>query len=93
MAADVHSDITNLYGFNEPLFNKVLDITNDILRLGQSYNKRYGIEPRYNELRYNEFLDVTNLIWKPKHKIYLDVTNVNTRQKIDAKQINSQQIL
>ena len=35
--------------FNEPLFNEVLDITNDILRPGQSYSKMYGIEPRYNE--------------------------------------------
>ena len=25
--------------FNEPLFNEVLDITNDILRPGQSYSK------------------------------------------------------
>ena len=35
--------------FNEPLFNEVLDITNDILCPGQSYSKMYGIEPRYNE--------------------------------------------
>ena len=35
--------------FNEPLFNKVLDITNDTLRPGQNYSKMYGIEPRYNE--------------------------------------------
>ena len=40
--------------FNEPLFNEILDITNDILRPGQSYSKMYGIEPRYNEPRYNE---------------------------------------
>ena len=37
--------------FNEPLFNEVLDITNDTQRPGQSYSKMYGIEPRYNELR------------------------------------------
>jgi len=37
--------------FNEPLFNEVLDITNDILCPGQSYSKIYGIEPRYNELQ------------------------------------------
>ena len=42
--------------FNEPLFNEVLDITNDILGPSQSYSKMYGIEPRYNEPRYNEFL-------------------------------------
>ena len=77
--------------FNEPLFNEVLDITNDILCPGQSYSKMYGIEPRYNEPRYNEFFDITNIIRKPKRKIYLDITNynVNTRQKINAGQINS----
>ena len=81
--------------FNEPLFNEVLDIMNDILRPGQSYSKMYGTEPRYNEPRYNKFLDITNIIQKPKRKIYLDITNhnVNTPQKISAEQINSQQIL
>ena len=34
---------------NEPLFNEVLDIANNILRPGQSYSKICGIEPRYNE--------------------------------------------
>ena len=81
--------------FNEPLFNEVLDIMNDTLRPGQNYSKMYGIEPRYNEPRCNEFLDITNIIRKPKRKTYLDITNcnVNTRQKINAEQINSQQIL
>ena len=54
----------------------------------------YGIEPRYNEPRYNEFFDITNIIWKPKRKIYLDIANynhVNTSQKLNAEQINSQQ--
>ena len=46
--------------FNEPLFNEVLDMTNDILCPGQSCSKMYGIEPRYNEPRYNEFFDITN---------------------------------
>ena len=81
--------------FNEPLFNEVLDITNDILRPDQSYSKMYGIEPRYNEPWNNKFFDITNINWKPKRKIYLDITNynVNTRQKINIEQINSQQIL
>ena len=76
--------------FNELPFNEVLDITNEILRPGQSYSKMYGIKPRYNE-----FFDLTNIIRKPKRKIYLDITNynVNTRQKINAEQINSQHIL
>ena len=76
--------------FNEPLFNEVLDITNEILRPGQSCSKMYGIKPRYNE-----FFDITNTIRKPKREIYLDVTNynVNTQQKRNAEQINSQQIL
>ena len=86
--------------FNEPLFNEVFDITNDILGPGQSYSKMYGIEPRYNEPRYNEpryneFFDITNIVRKPERRIYLDITNynVNTRQKINAELINSQQIL
>ena len=33
--------------FKEPLFNEVLNITNNILRPGQSYSKMYG--PGYNE--------------------------------------------
>ena len=40
--------------FNEPLYNKVVGITNDILQPGQSYNKMNqmnGTEPRYNEPR------------------------------------------
>ena len=45
--------------FNEPLFSEVLDITNDILRPGQSYSKMYGIESRYNEPRYNEHIPET----------------------------------
>ena len=79
----------------EPRFNEVFDITNDILGPGQSYSKMYGIEPRYNEPRYNEFFDITNIIRKPERRIYLDITNynVNTRQKINAELINSQQIL
>ena len=69
--------------FNELPFNEVLDITNEILRPGQSYRKMYGIKPRYNE-----FFDLTNIIRKPKRKIYLDITNynVNTRLKINAEQ-------
>ena len=63
--------------FNEPLFNEVLDITNEILRPGQSYSKMYGIKPRYNEPRYNEFFDINEHIRKLKRKIYLDITNYN----------------
>ena len=35
-----------------------------------------------------------NIIWKLKSKIYLDITNysVDTQQKINVEQINSQQI-
>ena len=76
--------------FNEPLFNEVFDITNDILGPGQSYSEMYGIEPQYDE-----FFDITNIIRKPERRIYLDIMNynVNTRQKINAELINSQQIL
>ena len=31
--------------FNKPLFNEILDITNDALRPGQNYSKMYGIQP------------------------------------------------
>ena len=66
--------------FNEPLYNAVLGITNDILQPSQSYSKMYGTEPRYNEPRYNEpryneILVITNTIKKPKRKIYPDITN------------------
>ena len=81
----------------EPPFNEVLDITNENLRPGQNYSKMYGIEPRYNETleKFSEFLDITNIIRKPKRKIHLDITNYNvdTRHMINAEQINSQQIL
>ena len=31
--------------FNEPLYNEVLGMTNDILLPGYSYSKMYGTEP------------------------------------------------
>ena len=46
--------------FNEPLYNEVLGITNDILQPGQSYSKMYGTEPLYNEV-----LGITNDILQP----------------------------
>ena len=46
----------------ESLFNEVLDITNDILRPGESYSEMYGTQPFYNEPRYNEIFDLTNII-------------------------------
>ena len=78
--------------YNEPLYNELLDITNDFLCPGQSYSKMNGIKRKYNEPRYNEFLDITNIIRGPKRKIYLDITNKcqhateynNTRQKTNA---------
>ena len=56
--------------FNEPLYNKVLGITNDFLQPGQNYSKMCGTEPRFNEI-----LVVTNTIHEPKRKICLDITN------------------
>ena len=61
--------------FNEPLYNEVLDITNDFLQPGQNYSKMYGTKPRYNEPRYNEILFITNRIQKPKRGKHLDITN------------------
>ena len=71
--------------FNEPLYNEVLPITNNILQPGQSYSKMYGTEPRYNEI-----LSITSTIQKPKRKMYPDIMNrnANTRQKMYAKQTN-----
>ena len=56
--------------FNEPLYNEVLDKTNDVLQPGQNYSKMYGTEPRYNES-----LGITNTIQKSKRKMYPDITN------------------
>ena len=56
--------------FNEPLYNEVRGITNDILQPRQSYSKMYGTEPRYNEI-----LVITNAFEKPKRKIYPDIMN------------------
>ena len=75
---------------NKPLFNEVLDVTNNILCPGESYSKMYGIEHQYKEPQYNKFFNVINIIWKRKHKIYFNITNysVNTRQRINAEQIH-----
>ena len=56
--------------FNEPLYNEVLGITNDIHQPGRSYSEMYGTEPRKNEI-----LVITSTIQKPKHKKYPDITN------------------
>ena len=71
--------------FNEPLYNEVLGITNDILQPGQSYSKMYGTEPRYNKI-----LVITNTIQKPKRKMYPDITNKrqHATEKMSAKQTN-----
>ena len=69
----------------EPLFNDVLDITNNILQPGQSYSKMYGTEPRYNE-----FLVITNIIRKPKRKIYLDVTKYKCQQATEERGTDQQ---
>ena len=62
--------------FNEtlPVFNEHLSITNNIFRPGKGYSKMYGTEPRFNEPRFNELLDLTNR-FRRLLKIYLDVTN------------------
>ena len=67
---------------------------NDILCPCQSTRKINGLQPRYNEAPYNKFIDITNIIRKPKYKIYLDITNYNAdaRETTNA-QINSQQML
>ena len=52
--------------FNEPLFNEVLDITNDILGPSKSYSKLYGIEPRYNQLY---VIDICTLVFLQKSPV------------------------
>ena len=74
--------------FNEPLYNKVLGITNDFLQPGQNYSKMCGTEPRFNEI-----LVVTNTIHEPKRKICLDITNkCHHVIKINVKQTNKDKI-
>ena len=74
---------------NEPVYNEVLGIVNDVLQPGQSYSKMYGTEPRYNEPRYNEILLTTSIIQIPKRKMYPDIKNKcqHATEKINAKQI------
>ena len=62
--------------FNEPLYNEVLGITNDIPQPDQSYSEMYRTEPRYNGPLYNEVLVIKNTIENPKRKIYPDITNI-----------------
>ena len=72
--------------YNEPLYNEVLEITNDFLQPGQNYSKMYGTEPRFNEI-----LVITNTIQKREHNIYLDITNKYQhmiKDEINAKQAN-----
>ena len=57
--------------FNEPLFNELLGITNNIFLPGKSYNKMYGTEPRFNEL-----FDLTTRFRQLKLKIYLKFTSI-----------------
>ena len=70
--------------YNEPLYNEVLDITNDFLQPGQNYSKMYGTEPRFNEI-----LVITNTIHKREHNIYLDV--INKYQHMIKDEINAKQ--
>ena len=75
-----HRGITVEPRFNEPLYNEILGITNDILQPCQSYSKMKGTESRFNEPRYNkplhnEILGIMNAIRKSKRKIYPDIMN------------------
>lgn len=62
--------------FNDPLYNKVLDIINDFLRAGQSYSEMYGLEPWYNEI-----LVMMNTIQEKftlKHSCYIYICTLST---------------
>ena len=56
---------------NEPLFNDLFVITNNIFRPGKSYSKMHGTEPRFNE-----HLDLMNRFRQLKPKIYLKFTSI-----------------
>ena len=59
--------------FNEPLYNEVLGITNEMY-VYVCMCEMYGTEPRYNEPRCNEILVTTNTIQlKPKRKMYPNI--------------------
>ena len=46
--------VSNLQHFYQiqwnPLYNEVLGVMNDVLQPSQRYSKKYGAEPRYNEI-------------------------------------------
>ena len=46
----IHDIYSGTSIFNEPRFNELLGITNNIFRPGKSYSKMSGTEPRFNEL-------------------------------------------
>ena len=77
--------------FNEPLYNEVLGITNDILQPGQSYSNMYGTEPPYNDPQYNEILVTTNTIEEPKHKISPYIGNKCHHATKDERRTDQQQ--
>ena len=67
--------------FNEPPYNVVLGITNDILQPGQSYSKMYGTEPRYNEI-----LVITGTAQEPKRKMYPGITKSDGKDECETNQ-------
>ena len=77
--------------FNEPLYNEVLDITNDFLQPGQNYSKMYGTKPRYSEPRYNEILLITNRIQKRKCGKHLDIHVTNKCQHVTKDECETDQ--
>ena len=79
------TEITVEPRFNEPLYNKVLRITNDFLQPGQNYNRLNGREPRFNGI-----LVLTNTIQIHCRKIYLDITNKCQHMIRDESQTDQQ---
>ena len=77
--------------FNEPLYNEVLDITNDFLQPGQNYSKMYGTKPWYSEPRYNEIHLITNRIQKPKCGKHLDIHVTNKCQHVTKDECETDQ--
>ena len=57
----------------EPRYNDIPDVTMKILCPGKSCSKMYVIEPRYNDLRYNNNLDIMMSIWSTEPKIVFNI--------------------
>ena len=72
--------------FNEPLFNKLLGIMNNIFWPGKSNSKMYGTEPRFNEPLFNKLLGtMNNIFWPSKSNSKMYGTEPRFNKFLDLK--------